>query len=777
MLSSSTQTTKLSEAIEEGLYPAVSWHMDPVIKPKPGTVEDYALMPASPEDIKKVVASYQGSPVPGYHIKSVQVIYNPTLNHAFYLEMKSLNKRHANPAFHPAWRAEAGKSGEWREKSHSILEVMAAPHQDPSCPRVTLVPMWHGTKQELLPSILSTGFSNLATTDSGFFGKGIYAAGEAKYSWTVYGKSKKNPNPALLMNWVASYSAYPVIDGDMGKLETKGNFANYDAHFIPVRPDDPNKPNTKIFYPCAPGQPYTYTEMVVFNPRQCLARYVVELQEDLLPNPSSIFSAAATVETMSVPEAMIAELSLSAAIPFPSPSSSLIVDHPAFIESGMSSDMIITESFNSKKASCAAVDSLAVVAALSIPVVFSSKTDGEQALRSAVEKNDYLMVNALLGAGIHPDADSVQNTPLFKSIKHSKDDQIFYQLIQAGANIFAKTNQGHTVIECIGIACAWPTAMKQKAFDFLRKKNLTLPKPLQAACVGDETMLSAEIVSDVSQTRDSAQNTPVHYAVANGQMRFCRILCAQHPRLLTQQNSLGNTALLLAAYDGHVSSMQWLLEQGSSLLEKNNEGMSPILCAAWNGHLPAIEWLIARGATISEKDKFGKTPLLCAAWNGHIAAIELLLTFGATLAEQDQLGTTALMRAVRHHHFVLMEWLLRRGASVSQKSYDGMTAMLWTAKIGNIEAAESLLAHGSSLTEKDNNGKSVIDLASGEAIKSFLQHYRSSDPTQPGIIIKNAPHALFFQPAVDVAACSTTRSVEEHHNVHAGAPSLHNHLG
>jgi hypothetical protein len=39
---------------------------------------------------------------------------------------------------------------------------------------ISLLPLWHGTSPSVLESILTTGFANLATTDVGFFGKGLY---------------------------------------------------------------------------------------------------------------------------------------------------------------------------------------------------------------------------------------------------------------------------------------------------------------------------------------------------------------------------------------------------------------------------------------------------------------------------------------------------------------------------------------------------------------------------------------------------------------------------
>ena len=56
---------------------------------------------------------------------------------------------------------------------------MASAYVDLERPHVTLLPAWHTTKEGILPSLFKAGYASLAEVDEGFFGKGIYSAGEA----------------------------------------------------------------------------------------------------------------------------------------------------------------------------------------------------------------------------------------------------------------------------------------------------------------------------------------------------------------------------------------------------------------------------------------------------------------------------------------------------------------------------------------------------------------------------------------------------------------------
>lgn len=264
-------------------------------QPDEGSKEEYQLISVPPlsKDSYKVAEFYQHHPVPGYDIKSIEIIYNPTMESAFENGLKMLQARHQNPAFVPRFLQEGSEEERlWRKEINQLWEKMSAPHKDPDCPEVKLLPLWHGTRAEILPSIFKAGFANLATTDSGYFGKGLYSTHEAEYAHGCYFKG------AMLLNWVSSFSARPVIAGDMKELTGKGNYQNYDTHFVVVTPytkdnlDNfiPENINQTqdVYLPCFAQQKHKYIEVVVFEKSQCLPRYLVHLQPTLV---KSIYSA------------------------------------------------------------------------------------------------------------------------------------------------------------------------------------------------------------------------------------------------------------------------------------------------------------------------------------------------------------------------------------------------------------------------------------------------------------------------------------------------------
>jgi hypothetical protein len=234
---------------------------------------DYLLLDATPEDTQKTISFYQNGPVPGYEVARVEVIYNRDFNLDFNSQLKRLQKRKGKAAFAPKWSSMSNV--DLRQRTMELLDNISQNHVDSDYPDVKLIPGWHGTKPEVLESIFTIGYANLATTDSGFFGKGLYSAYEAEYAYRVYYKG------ALILNWVALFSALPVVDGDMPMLSGKGNYGAYDAHFVPVVPANPKNPNEVNYFPWKSGQTNKYTEIVTFQPVACLPRFLVTLQPTL----------------------------------------------------------------------------------------------------------------------------------------------------------------------------------------------------------------------------------------------------------------------------------------------------------------------------------------------------------------------------------------------------------------------------------------------------------------------------------------------------------------
>jgi len=93
---------------------------------------------------------------------------------------------------------------------------------------------------------------------------------------------------------MAFYSAYPIIPKEKDKFKLQQHFSNYDAHFVPVSPDDPDNEFEENYYPTDRTLVPTYKEMVVFEESSCYPRFLVTLKmsDEIDRNPQLCSSSS-----------------------------------------------------------------------------------------------------------------------------------------------------------------------------------------------------------------------------------------------------------------------------------------------------------------------------------------------------------------------------------------------------------------------------------------------------------------------------------------------------
>ena len=283
----------------------------------------YKLMTPSSKEVEKIQASYLGFlAAKGYCIAEVKKIRSRSMAQAYNGRKALLDARKDQAAFNPRWcsplLADYSKYDIIYKRLLSHIETSQAfecrDARDPSCSPamdtaargVKEVWMWHGTKKSLVDSILQTSFANLATTDAGFFGKGLYFTPQPAYAFDVYcDPTAPDGRKDLFLNKICFYSAYPVYrKSDKAKLEGKPNHENYDAHFIPIDATwDPAEDN-----------PITYDELVVFEAAQVLPVYWLTLKKLGIPTSLSFVDEVKRREQKAIDNAQAAEDKLLATL-------------------------------------------------------------------------------------------------------------------------------------------------------------------------------------------------------------------------------------------------------------------------------------------------------------------------------------------------------------------------------------------------------------------------------------------------------------------------------
>jgi ankyrin repeat protein len=173
----------------------------------------------------------------------------------------------------------------------------------------------------------------------------------------------------------------------------------------------------------------------------------------------------------------------------------------------------------------------------------------------------------------------------------------------------------------------------------------------------------------------------------------------------------GSTPLMLAAGQGHLSTVQLLVMHDADVEEGDKQGTTPLMNAVINGHAKIVSFLLRSGASPHARDRAGRTPLLLAAVHNRPAIALLLLDKGADPDGTDKQGTTPLMAAIYAGNNNVARLLIEKEADPNKKDEKGFTPLLIAVQQGNREMISLLLSHGADLQAVTRSGYSALLLA------------------------------------------------------------------
>jgi ankyrin repeat protein len=118
------------------------------------------------------------------------------------------------------------------------------------------------------------------------------------------------------------------------------------------------------------------------------------------------------------------------------------------------------------------------------------------------------------------------------------------------------------------------------------------------------------------------------------------------------------SGLIDAAIKGDLAKVQRLLREGASITEVDRLGRTALLCAAYTGHLAVVRWLIKEGgASITEAASGGMSALIMAGMEGHCTLAQWLLEKGGASIDE---GTS--------HGITVWSFLYLHGAADAEQS-------------------------------------------------------------------------------------------------------------
>jgi hypothetical protein len=209
-------------------------------------------------------------------IDKIELVHNPDSYRMFLQQIKRTESRQNEETFQPRINAESNPT-ERKKVLDRLQSLTQKVHHNRTVP---VVRVWHGCSRTTVSKLLSNGFAALSKMDRGWFGTGMYFTSSAEYA-AKYTSS----NGCLIMCYVLLLNPFPVISDDAPtgisssnfRFYGRGNYSNYQCHYIPVAPI--GEDTYWDFRPPRGGvQDAPYDELVVFQQADILPQVIVHLK-------------------------------------------------------------------------------------------------------------------------------------------------------------------------------------------------------------------------------------------------------------------------------------------------------------------------------------------------------------------------------------------------------------------------------------------------------------------------------------------------------------------
>lgn len=265
-------------------------------------------------------------------------------------------------------------------------------------------------------------------------------------------------------------------------------------------------------------------------------------------------------------------------------------------------------------------------------------------------------------------------------------------------------------------------------------------------CIYREDVEVARILLDAGADPNSETNDsfPLLLATYDGHLSVIQLLI-KYGCNVRQANSLGYTALHIAAWNGHESCVKEFLKAQALHDTQAADKNTPLALAAHGNHLNVIEILLPYGCNVNNADKDLDTPLHYAAYNGMVKAVEMLIKYGANPNCYNRVDATPLWNAVYCGKKEVVKLLLKSNVELERPSvginqhahsdhaifiYNSPRPPLWVAVKNNYaEIALLLVTAGYKLYSEDWLINHNFPLnCHDKRLKDILIHYVHNPP-------------------------------------------------
>ncbi|XP_065199242.1 uncharacterized protein LOC135830945 isoform X2 [Sycon ciliatum] len=277
----------------------------------------------------------------------------------------------------------------------------------------------------------------------------------------------------------------------------------------------------------------------------------------------------------------------------------------------------------------------------------------------------------------------------------------------------------------------------------------------QAARDGDisglERLLDGSGVAIFQSVDDTSGDTALHIAAEEGQLECVTWLLRHGDIYYRTKNTTGETPAYKAALNGHLDCLETLIEfdkekASTAANEANNQGLTCLHTATIHNHMAVIKWLLNRyHSTAFAMNEFGASAVHFAAAQGNVDILKLLTEhLGAAAANsRDFNGATPIYFAAQEGRLVALQYLVTECTGDPMiRANDGMTAVHAATQLYHLETVRWLIGeigtHG--IADRTKDGATPVHFAAAKGYTYLLRWFFDTHP-EPNVLARLCDNA------------------------------------
>ena len=320
---------------------------------------------------------------------------------------------------------------------------------------------------------------------------------------------------------------------------------------------------------------------------------------------------------------------------------------------------------------------------------------------------------------------STRKTPLMFASQNGFTE-IIKLLLERGADINKQDDNGYTALfyAAIGNYFDCFKLLIDKGIDLshVTKQNESI---MHILCEYDSTTeLIDYLISQKGMSieiKDGLKRTPIFHAILRSNIPVIHYLISKGVNIEARDKN-DMTPLLYASSLQNIDVLTILVNKGhSNLYAEDSKQRTAAHLAASEGDLSILNYIVNSGIDYEKRDKLGNTPLMAATIVNRISAVQFLAQIGCNIEAKDKQGWSPLERAAHNGSLSLVSYLVDKGADVNSFDKQKWTPLHRAAYNGHIGVVRYLLNNDADPDAKNKKGKKAIDLTQNETIKQILR--------------------------------------------------------